>query len=107
MLRKRPTWCFCRGGLATGRAAVHGKPVRFGAEFRVRETAANLALFFAVEVTHGPTELDHGREGSKYRAVRAHDHRRRRAAEEEAAQEAPWTIATRSGRFRAKGAREH
>src|SRR5450432_296556 len=36
MQRKRPTWCFCRGTLTTGRAAAPGKSVRVGADFRVR-----------------------------------------------------------------------
>ena len=42
MPRKRLTWwSFCLGRPAEGRAAAPGKPVRFGADFRVRWTAAS------------------------------------------------------------------
>src|SRR4051812_5437870 len=65
MPRKRLTWwSFCRGRLATGRAAVPGKSVRFGAEFRVRETAASARTYASTNskgrtrgVGQGPLKL--------------------------------------------------
>src|SRR5450755_2594105 len=89
MQRKRPTWCFCRGRLTTGRAEAPGKPVRFGADFRVRETAASAGTYAstnskgtdALSESNGPTRRDQrrvesgpaGREGYLRRSAAVDD----------------------------------